>query len=325
MVRPWVIRPFELRDERAVAAIVSQSWGVDWAGGRYPRYGPAADGEEFLRTIVAESESQVIGFGTMWTAPMHPQTLYGAVGVEAAQEGRGLGRELFDRLLLLRGPKACLQMQTAIWETNERGARFLARNGFVPVRKTWEPILPVTSEVLRSLPRFQRAQAVRVARCTPAGYVIVPLWKLGGDRSRLKVAALCAEVYAAAHEANPPATLSHRAWHDLLFGNPEDPLLEEASFVAVKGDDPVAVALLHPGAEPGVLQLGWRGVAESHRSWSRTLVLALTWEQVFYGMNRGCDLRAEVDSTDPWAMIMHNALPFRRAPAWVTWQRPPDP
>ncbi len=91
----------------------------------------------------------------------------------------------------------------------------------------------------------------------------------------------------------------------------------------MRGADLVGVTLLHPGAEPTILELGWRGVAAQHRQWSRSLVLALTLEQVLYALQQGCDLQAEVDSTDPWAMLMHAALPFRPAPAWVTWQRPP--
>jgi len=319
-----VIRPYELPDEAAVTAIVSQSWGLDWQGGTYPPYGPATDEPAFLRTVVAESERRLVGFGTIWTAPMHPHTLYSAVGVEPAQQGRCFGRQLMERLLALRGPRASLRMQTAIWETNERGARFLRHHGFTPVRRTWEPVLPVTSELLGAVPKLQRAQAVRVARCKRAGYVISALSELARDRAwTVKVAALCAEVYAATHLINPPTTVSRSTWEEIVFGDPEDPLLEEGSFVAMSGDDPVAFGLLHPCTEPWILELGWRGVAEGHRSWSRSLVLALTFEQVVYAMRVGSDLRAEVDSTDPWAMLMYQALPFRPAAAWVTWQRPP--
>lgn len=311
-----------------MAAVISQLWGRDWGDGERPQFGADADPPELLRTVVAESGERVIGFGSLWTETVHPHALYVAVGLAPAWQGRGLGERVMDCLLHLRGSVSHLPLLTAIWDTNQRGARFLARYGFVPVRQTWEPVLPVASG---GLSRFCELHAAVAARCKRAGYRIASLSQLAGDPDRdLRVAALCREIYAATHTMNPPADLGADVWRDLLFGDPgggspHNPLVEEGGFVAIRGAEFAGVALLHAGAEPSILELGWRGVGEGHRPWSKSLVLALTLEQLFYAMQRGCDLQAEVDSTDPWAMLMYQALPFRPAPAWVTWRRPPEP
>jgi N-acetylglutamate synthase-like GNAT family acetyltransferase len=276
--------------------------------------------------VVAESPERVIGFGSLWTEMLHPHALYVAVGLVPEWHGRGLGSRLMGGLLRLRGPVSHLPLLTAIWETNDRGARFLARYGFVPVRQTWEPVLPVASGSPAESSRFRSLHAAEAARCKRAGYSIASLAQLSDDPEwNFRVAVLCGEIYAATHTMNPSADISPDAWRDLIFGNPDDAPVEEGSFVATRGAELAAAALLHPGAEPAVLELGYRGVGKEHGPWSRSLVLALTLAQVLYAMQRGCDLRAEVDSTNPWAMLMYEALPFRPSPAWVTWRRPPDP
>jgi GNAT superfamily N-acetyltransferase len=286
-----------------------------------PAFGADAD-----HTVVAESSRRVIGFGSLWTNTWHPHAQYVAVGVARAWQGRGIGTRLMDDLLDLRGSHRHLPLLTGIRERNRRGAQFLARYGFFPVRETWEPVLPVASWGEVEISRFRRLQAAVKDHCKQGGYSIVPLSQLSCDPGwDLRVAVLCGEIYAATHTMNPVAAQSAESWRDQIFGDPDDSPIAEGSFVAIQGAELAGVALLHPSGEPGVLDLGWRGVGDGHHPWSGSLVLALTLEQAFYALQRGCDLQAEVDSTDPWAVLMHKALPFRPAPAWVTWRRLPDP
>jgi GNAT superfamily N-acetyltransferase len=321
MVPDCVIRPYDPSDEAAVAALISQVWGRDWADGELPAFGADADS-----TVVAETSRRVIGFGSLWTNGWHPGALYAAVGVAPAKQGRGVGTQLMDHLLTLRGSRNHLPLLTGILENNRRGAQFLVQYGFVPVQQTWQCVLPIGSWGEEDRSRLHRLHAGITADCKRGGYSIVPLSELRDNPELdLRVAALCANIYSTTHTINPPSTQSAESWRDLIFSNPDDPLLEEGSFVAMRGAEFAAVALLHPGTEPGFLELGWRGVGDGHHLRSGSLVLALTLEQVFYALQRACHLQAEIDSTDPWALLLHKTLPFLSAPAWVTWRRLPDP
>lgn len=321
------ICPYAEADAERLSRLRTAIWGTDPTALRFYRFGPDREGDGFHRTLVAEAGGRIVGFGSLWVNRFHPYALYVGIGVHPVWRGCGVGTSLLRDLEDMNGSR--LPMQTSAWEQGPGAGAFLARAGFQEVRRTYMPVLQlglVDTDDYRGL----------LDQCCQAGYKICSLADLAGepDRNR-QVADLCREIYIATHQVNPPGRLTPAEWEELVFG---EPLLEEASFVARRDGAYAAVALLHPGEEPGTVEAGWRGVAAWHRgaggpgtgepgtgepgTEEHALMMALSISQVARAQAQGwiC-LQAEVDSTDPWALMMLDALPFDPAPAWVTYRR----
>ena len=105
-------------------------------------------------------------------------------------------------------------------------------------------------------------------------------------------------------------------WVHLLRTDPPD---SAASFVAFAGDVVVAMSLAHAD---DLLTFTWSGVTASHRHHERDLVVGLALRQAAVAVGRGITaVKGEFDSTDPWDVLLMEALPFAPAPAWLTFQR----
>ncbi len=309
---PVTIRPYHPDDEVAVRQLLAGGRSGDQAAWRYHLVKPdtAPEDRRFHRTRVADCSGAIVGVGWLWDNPFHPFALRMGILVDSAWRRRGIGTRLFDELVAEN--RRGLPLIASTWETSAGGIRFLARLGFREIRRTYEPALPLDG--FDSDPYRKFAE-----RCGGAGYRIASLAELAMEQGRnRKVAALCEEIYRATHTVNPPGDTDPAAWEALVF---ED-LVEEGSFVALHGGEYAAVALLHPGEGSSEMELGWRGVARDHLEHQRNLVLALTFRQLAYAARCGCrTVRAEVDTTDPWSMLLLEHLPFRPAPAWVTLRR----
>lgn len=310
---PITIRPYRANDAPHLRQLLRHIWGDDETAAHYYRFGEEspADSPRYMHTIIAECDGQRVGFGSLWTARFHPYTVYCGINVHPAWQGFGAGWQMFEQLL--RTKPDGRPLQTSTWETSVRGLSFLERNGFTAFRRTYTPLLSVAAVDRDAYRPF-------AARIAQAGYRTVSLTDLvDSPENRRRVAVLCAEIYQATHQDNPPAHLSTAEWEETVFGQP---LTAAGSFVAEKDGEYAAVSLLHPADEPGALELGWRGVAHTSRDHQRDLILALTLEQVIWSAGNGCAvLRAEVDTTNPWAKLLLEYLPFGPAPSWITFRR----
>lgn len=299
------LREVRPADHAALKRLLRLIWGDDPTAPWYFRLGGKA------AAVVAEKGGEAVGFGSLWANRFHPNACYFGVHVHPAHRGIGIGRALLERVTAMNQQN--LPLQTSIWESGRSGARFLLQNGFREIRRTFEPILPVDEVESAGYAVFEH-------RCREAGYEFRSLAELAREDGRNRqVAALCAELYQATHQANPPAAFTLQEWEEIIFG---DPLLEAGCQVAVKDGHYVAISLLHPGDEEGVAELGWRGACEAHQARGRDLVLALTLRQVAFARASGIvRLTGEFDTTDPGALIQLEHLPFRPAPAWITYRR----
>lgn len=306
------IRDYRPEDAPALQDLLRQIWGQDAWTVQYYRFGAGAPTVRggFLRTLVADEGGIAVGFGSAWTNPFHPHALYVGINVHPRFQRRGLGTRLLTALAQ-RNPGR-LPLQGCIWEHSVSGVRFARRHGFAEVRRTWEPALQ-----LAALPDHLHADCE--VRCEALGYVILPLAALlEAPDGEQRLAALLAEIYTATHRVNPPQTMAPDGWVELLRRDPPDP---EASFAALHRGRPVAMSTAHAD-DGGELTLSWRGVGEGHRAHERELILALTRRQLLAARGRGLTaVRGEFDSTNPWAMIQLQALPFEAAPCWVTFRR----
>lgn len=307
------VRPYTPDDASCLETLLRQIWGNDeWTCGYY-RFGSDSppDSPRFFRTVVSEEGGRPVGFGSAWTNPFHPHALYVSVNVHPAFRGRGFGTHLLEALTSLNTRR--LPLQGCLWETSGDGVRFLKRNGFVEIRRTWNPILHVADVDIDALHRFEDC-------CTQHGYTIVSLASLAQSIDHeAKMAALLAEVYTRTHCSNPPRRMEIQGWVDLLRS---DPPTQEATFLALQGTQCVGMSAAYR-EDPDRLALAWAGVTEEHLQHEREMVLALTLHQVSYAVGQGVtELQGEFDSTNRWAIMQMSAFPFLPAPCWMTFQRP---
>jgi GNAT superfamily N-acetyltransferase len=290
-------------DAPVLEQLLRAVWGSDELALRYYRFGPAS--ERLLGTWVAVAGGQVVGFGSAWLNAFHPHAVYIGVNVHPAWQRRGIGSRLLSALAGLGDGR--LPLQTSTWERSVAGVRFLERHGFVEVRRTWMPELPLADLDLAALAGCEE-------RCLALGYRFAALSDVPGYEELL--APLLAEVYTAAHGINPPRPMGLGGWTDLLR---RDPPIAAASFVAFAGDQVVAISLAHEDDAP---TLSWSGVTAGHRQHERDLMCAMAVRQVAAAAALGATaMQGEFDSTDPWDMLLMEALPFGPAPAWLTVQR----
>lgn len=94
--------------------------------------------------------------------------------------------------------EALLPLQACTWETSRAGVRFLERQGFTVVRRTWEPVLHLAEVDLAAMPPYEE-------RCQRLGYTLHSLLDVAQHpEHEERLAALFAEVYIATHGINPP-------------------------------------------------------------------------------------------------------------------------
>lgn len=122
-----------------------------------------------------------------------------------------------------------LPLQACSWETSVHGIRFLKRNGFAEIRRTWNPILYVADVDAAALRSFDD-------RCVEHGYSILRLADLAGRTDHEeKWAALLAEIYMRTHATNPPRPMEIQGWVEMLRKDPPD---QEATFLALRDVSP---------------------------------------------------------------------------------------
>ncbi len=307
------IRPFEPIDSPHIEQLLRTVWGDDTHSLNYYRVGPDSppDSHRFLRTLVSEADGRLVGLGSVWVNPFHPHALYLGIHVHPAWRRQRIGQRLFHALCAYSQPQT--PIQAALWETSVSGVRFLHRNGFQEVRRTYTPTLIIADVDTASFGRFE-------SRCAEQGYRLESLSALAQNPDHeAKLAALLATVYTATHPINPPRQMELSGWIDLLHRDPPD---GATSFIALYGDQYVALSTAHQG-DSSRPTITWSGVAEGHRSQERELIVGLTLRQITQAARAGLrEIEGEFDSTSPWAMIQLGTFPFQPAPCWLTFQHP---
>lgn len=310
------LRPFEPADQPAADQLLRGIWGADDVTIGYYKFGSdSLEGDRrYLRALVAEQAGGLLGLGSIWTNLMHPFYLYVAVHVHPDCQMRGIGTALYTALMQLRGSYTGYPLQTATWEVCTAALHFLKQRGFEEAKRTYTP---TTELAAVDLQRYQRYEA----ECRAAGYTIASLPELASQPDHPdKLAALIAEIYHATHPGNVPMPLDSPEWKQIVL---DLDLVDAGSFVIHKSGDYVALGFLHPHEDPAMLELGWHGVAHGHRQHERAMVLALARREMLYAQQHGyTTIQAEVDTTDPWNMLLLEEVFAARPAAWITLRRP---
>ncbi len=306
------LRPFAPADSAPLEEILQENWGDEAERSQYDRYRPDSSGECFplWRTLVAELEGRVVGFGSLWENAFHPAGAYLGINVAQAARGRGVGSRLFAALTAelkaLRGPK---DLRAATTDAKPEALEFLKRRGFVETRRTYTPLLELkTANVDLPETAFQGVRA--------AGYRLLSLAQLEADPERDdKVAGLYRSLYTRSHIANAVSDQPLEVWRDLLL---DDHLLAGV-IVAVKDDRYVALGMMSWLVEDSRAVGTGYGALEGQPP---DLTLAIVRAQVHFLERRGLrTLEFEIDSDDADGMWLLERLPLTPRPVFVTLLR----
>ncbi len=270
-----------------------------------PTDGPAL--ETACYAFVAEQEGRVHGLALARRNTIHPYTLTLALAVPPAGWSDGTADALFAEL------KAAIPDRPWRFQALEPHASqaFLQRHRFFKVRRTWTPTLDVASSP-HALLADARVSALQL------GFDLGPLGRGVDDAALMDdLAGAHLEHYATTHRVNPAAPRPLPSWRDRFLGDDLDP---DAAFLARQNGAVAAFASLRPG-DAGVWEVAWFGTLASHRTHAFTLNLALKHHEMELAWWRGItQLGFEVDSTDPEAVAVLDALTEVKGEALVTYQ-----
>lgn len=306
------LRLFTDRDRAAVEHLLRSVWSTSPNAVVYYRYGEPSNSERYGRTLVAHHGEQIVGMGSVWKNMFHPHSAYIGIHVALQHQAHGIGSALFHRLIAECELCQRLPLQTATDEHQQRARSFLEERGFWEAKRTYQPILDLQAVD----PPLLHNHAVRVAQ---VGYTVHTLAELAGDHERdRKLVELFIDLYTSTHRSNPPVERTSPLWHAVVF----EGLLEDACFVAIKDGEYAALSSLRPHDAPPYMWFDLRGVADRHRAHQTDLILALTQRELAYALEHGVTtLQAEIDTDDPWMMLLLQHLPFSTSAAWITFRR----
>jgi GNAT superfamily N-acetyltransferase len=280
------VREFQIGDTEQVERLLSAIWRDKSSYVSYlSRHSVVA--------FVALKGGELCGFSSLFTNPYHPERDYIGIHVPPEHRHRGIGERLFVALRthFRRGRK--IQTITLFPEAK----RFLERYGFLELMRTYEPVLEVDKAKL-------------LETHLPPGYALKILNHT--NFSSLEIAQLHAQVYSEQHTWNATAVFDDQTVIDEFMTD----VIPEALHLIVFRDQPIAVSSLR-GHAP-VMDLMWFGVLNSHADHRMNLTRALLNAALEYALTNGVrQIRAELDSLIPEAMIALESLPFEPCEPWI--------
>jgi GNAT superfamily N-acetyltransferase/mannose-6-phosphate isomerase-like protein (cupin superfamily) len=109
-------------------------------------HGPARDGTDWRRTVLADDEGSVVGRGTLVRSPVHRDSCFAEVFVDPAARRRGIGRAIFSALLD-RAPERHLLLGRAM-SSHPCRLPFAEALGFSVLMRCPSPQVDTTSSAL---------------------------------------------------------------------------------------------------------------------------------------------------------------------------------
>lgn len=263
---------------------------------------------------VARLGDQVVGwcqFSRMEHA-FHPQKLSVDVFVDPDHRRRGIGTNLFQRLL--EEAEAIYQpIVLSTWAREDRphSLGFLARQAFVEERREWESRLDPNS--IRP-----EAWTEQTRRFHESGLTITTAAELmqlpDGNRRMWELAN---KVHRDVPSSDEPTDLDFDVW----LGRRSSPgRLPDASFYAMDGDRLVGISTLSKPLVGDYLDTGLTGVLPEYRR--RAVAITLKLQAVEYARRVGApEIRTWNDQTNVGMLAINNQLGFVRQPAWIQFRR----
>lgn len=257
-------------------------------------------------SITAKADGVLVGAAVAWKMRFHPNSTYISVA------SNPLYQEIDASLLKMVEEYDALEypLQTSLWETSHRCKGLYEQSGFQEIRKTNVSTLQISFvPPLETLITKYKLDAIR--------HSVKNLHEIKAhDEMKDQLVKLVKHTYQTTHTANPLGVHDHTVWEGLVFD--EDTILK-GSYAFVDENEVVAFALLHETGDDNRLEFGWRGMKKEMKE---DLILLLTAYQIDFAKLQGYqNIDAEMDSTDPYSMVLLKYFPFSPSPTWITYQK----
>lgn len=290
------LRATSANDLSALTELLGLVWNADVEAIAYHGGGRVSG-------VVALKDGQIVGYASAQRKALHARHTYVGVHVHPGERGQGIGAALWSEVTA----SVPGSLKTALYDGDPVARSFLERRGLRVSVETHHPTLNLARLDQDELQRWKaEAQAL--------GYELLPMTALDGLDRWNDVARLHAEVYAHSHQHDPPAPAA-LAGVDFL----DDDFNPAWLWLARKDGVLAGVSSILPGAEATQGELGYFGVPTAFAEDGAALTLALTAAALQAAGQAGvATIDAELDSADPNALALWNALPWQPGRVWLT-------
>lgn len=270
---------------------------------------------KFARYVVESSGGELIAAGGYDQFPgmYHPDKYLAWVNVHPEHQGRGVGRELADRIEGELAGRGALSILTYSREDITRGVRFAERRGYREKMRYFESRLDV--------PAFDPTPYAHVLpEVEAAGFRILALSELPDDgEHRRKLFDLFRDIRQDVPRPEPATDVAFENFERWTWDSPY--FLPEAYFVAVDtatGEWAGSSALWKTDGEH--LGTGLTGVRREYRR--RKLALALKLRGIEYARGAGfAEIRTGNETNNRPMLAINEALGYVKQPAWIDLSR----
>jgi mycothiol synthase len=267
------------------------------------------------RRLVAEKGGAVVGFGSYGQSTLgyHPQRFYVNVEVNADHQRQGVGAALYDQLMAGLQSFDPRVLRADAFTNLPRGFSFLQKRGFYEAFRETPVHLVIPTFDLSPYSDLEPGLLGK-------GIAVKTLRELESDPDRDRKTY---DLYWDVTEDVPQedTRIERQAFDEWQKWTLRDPtLLQDAYFIAVRGDE--YVGLSEWGKDPGgdVLQGGLLGVRQSHRG--QGIALAMQLRAIAYAKTYGYPVLKTCTAVQNTPMqALFNKLGFARDPEWLQCQK----
>lgn len=307
------IRPFDPdQDYPALVAIFNANFPTFQESEAEFRFGDDYREEKhhFARVVAEDERGVLVGYGESGhdTHSFHPTQFQVDVFVAPEQQGLGVGKALFDRVVADLLPLSPTILRTHTVEGSERALRFLADRGFTEEMRYAESWLDVKAF---DASRFAGAEE----RVLSQGIHLTTLAELGASDPdvRQRFYEFTQVIQADIPSPEPFTPLAYDVWAKRFE---HSGYLPEANFLALEGETLVGLSTLWAREADDHLQTGATGIVRSHRR--RGIALALKLRALAFAKERGAPIiRTDNEVNNEGMLSINRALGFVKQPGWI--------
>jgi GNAT superfamily N-acetyltransferase len=265
---------------------------------------------------IDQNDDEILGFGEVSHAidMYHPRKFMVSILVDPPQQGKGIGRAIYDRIVEeLAGLDAIVA-----WSLNKEDlpvrVEFFRRRGFYEKQRLWESHLNVTTA---NPSRFR--QYLENASKQGITFTTLAEEQDKGPEALKKIHELVQLIMADMPREAPFTPFSYEQWEALALRNPR--FLPEGFIIAKDGSRYVGLSNVHRNeTQPQLLSQDDTGVIREYRG--RGLAIALKLKITEYAQeNHYTTIKTWNDSRNAPMLAVNTKLGFKRQVGWIMMEK----